>query len=227
MGNQPFPLTEASISRKHAVFRFDEQTKKMTLTDYNSTNGTWLLGNDGLFHRITQPTAVGPNTLVRVGATTTFHIKDLIKQTPKPKPKEEEPVAIGHLRNVYINYTRRRTELENSNSTLMLLRMSVLSVGGVLGTILITLLPSDFLGDATMGNIVKGLFTLLVMVVGFILVNIKGKNIVQQRLQNDKYFQTKYCCPKCGFHFGARLYENILAEGRCPNPSCKRKFVEK
>ena len=52
MGNQPFPLTEASVSRKHAIFRLDEQTKQMTLTDHNSTNGTWLLGNDGLFHRI-------------------------------------------------------------------------------------------------------------------------------------------------------------------------------
>ena len=34
------------------------------------------------------------------------------------------------LRNVYINYNRRRTELENSNGTLNILRMSVLSVGG-------------------------------------------------------------------------------------------------
>ena len=105
--------------------------------------------------------------------------------------------------------------------------MSVLSVSGVLGTLLFTVIPADFLGDATMGAVVKGVFSLLVLVVGFSLVNLKGKNIVQERLDNDKYFQTKYCCPKCGFHFGARLYENILAEGRCPNGSCRCKFVEK
>ena len=34
-------------------------------------------------------------------------------------------------------------------------------------------------------------------------------------------------CPKCGYHFGTKLYENILAEGKCPNSSCKCKFKGK
>lgn len=45
-GTQPFPLTESSISRKHALFHHDPQTGVMTLKDNNSTNGTWILCKD-------------------------------------------------------------------------------------------------------------------------------------------------------------------------------------
>ena len=34
-GNQPFKLTEPSISREHALFHLDEATGKMTLRDNN------------------------------------------------------------------------------------------------------------------------------------------------------------------------------------------------
>ena len=46
-GNQPFKLTESSISRQHALFHLDEATGKMSLRDSNSTNGTWILAKDG------------------------------------------------------------------------------------------------------------------------------------------------------------------------------------
>ena len=46
-GNQPFKLTESSISRQHALFHLDETTGKMFLRDSNSTNGTWVLARDG------------------------------------------------------------------------------------------------------------------------------------------------------------------------------------
>ena len=44
-GNQPFKLTESSISRQHALFHLDEATGKMSLRDSNSTNGTWMFCN--------------------------------------------------------------------------------------------------------------------------------------------------------------------------------------
>ena len=48
-GNQPFALTENSISRKHAILHVDKVTGKMTLTDNGSLNGTYLRLNDGSF----------------------------------------------------------------------------------------------------------------------------------------------------------------------------------
>lgn len=50
-GNQPFKLTEPSISREHAFFHMDEATGKMTLRDNNSTNGTWIMAANGNFKK--------------------------------------------------------------------------------------------------------------------------------------------------------------------------------
>ena len=222
-GNQPFPLTENSVSRQHAVFRYDKQSGRMTLTDTRSTNGTWLLGNDGVFHRITAETAVTPQTLVRVGAKTTFHIKDLLVQPKEP----EEAVDIAPLRHVFERYQMRKIELENSNSNLMMLRMAVVTVGGLIGTLAAVLLPEDFLGDPMVGNVVKVVVTLVLVVIGLLAVSHRGHTVLERRSMNDHYFHKHYCCPKCGYHFGLKLYDNVLAEGCCPNRNCKVKFVEK
>ena len=45
-GNQPFPLTESSISRHHAILHVDDKTGKVYLRDNNSTNGTYILNNN-------------------------------------------------------------------------------------------------------------------------------------------------------------------------------------
>lgn len=222
-GNQPFPITESSVSRRHAVFRYNKQSGKMTLTDTQSLNGTWLLGSDGVFHRITAETAVTPQTLVRVGAKTTFHIKDLMVQPKEP----EQAINVAPLRQVYERYQMRRVELENSASNLMMMRMAVVTVGGLIGTLAAVLLPEDFMGDPTVGNVCKAVVTLVLVVVGLLAVSHKGHTVVEQRNMNERYFHKHYCCPKCGYHFGMKLYENILAEGRCPNHNCKAKFVEK
>ena len=100
-GNQPFKLTESSISRQHALFHLDEATGKMTLKDSNSTNGTWILARDGKFKRLISEAPVGLNTLVRLGASTTFRIKDLlVKASAKSETSEEKPVDISKLRKI-------------------------------------------------------------------------------------------------------------------------------
>lgn len=228
-GNQPFPLSEPSISRQHAIFRRNETTGMMTLTDNNSTNGTWILQN-GVFRRLYGQARVTPETVVRLGAKYIFRIKDLLA---KPQParakvikKEEPPVDISKLKRVYDVYTQRKMELDGQNSSIMMWRIASMSLGSVLGIIIGLFIPSEYM-STTMNGIIRAVCVILGLGIGWIIVDFKSKSLLRSKNANEQFFKKNYCCPKCGYHFGSRIYENLLAEGHCPNPSCRAKFVAK
>ena len=227
LGNQPFQLTEPSISREHAFFHLDEKTGKMTLKDNNSTNGTWIMTTNGGFKRLVGEAVVGPNTLVRLGAQYTFRIKDLIVKKQPLQPKPEETVDISELRDIYETYNRNKMSLEAKTSNIMMMRMASLSLGSLFAIVLSMLLPKDFAGDTTASAAIKVAGSIIAIGFSWIIVDIKNKNLIKRKDQNERYFRKKYCCPKCGYHFGTKLYENSLAEGKCPNGSCRCKFTGK
>lgn len=216
-GNQPFPLTESSISRHHASFHLDEKSGEMTLRDEQSTNGTYILAKDGKFKRLSGTAIVGMNTTVRLGAKHTFVIKDLLKQTVPPSPQAEN---ISKLRTVYEAYNSNKMALEAKTSNIMMLRIASMSFSALV----VNLIPLEGMTSATKIAI-KAVGTILALVVSWWLVDMKNKDLIRRKDQNERYFRKNYCCPKCGFHFGPRIYDNILAEGRCPNNNCKCKFT--
>lgn len=227
-GNQPFKLTESSISRQHALFHLDEATGKMTLKDSNSTNGTWILARDGKFKRLVGEAPVGLNTLVRLGASTTFRVKDLlVKPAAKPVVSKEKPVDISKLRMVYECYNQNKMSLESKTSNIMMWRMASLSLGGIFAVMISLILPKEVAGNETISAIIKISGSILAIGISWFVVDMKSKGLIQKKDQNERYFKKNYCCPKCGFHFGLKLYENILAEGKCPNTSCRCKFIGK
>ena len=221
-GNQPFKLTESSISRQHALFHLDEATGKMSLRDSNSTNGTWILAKDGKFKRLVGEASVGLNTLVRLGAAFTFRIKDLL-----PVVNNNDPVDISKLKLVYENYNQNRMSLEAKTSNIMMWRMASLSLGGIFAVMISLILPKEVAGNEAISAIIKISGSILAIGISWLIVDIKSKGLIQKKDQNERYFKKNYCCPKCGFHFGLKLYENILAEGKCPNSSCRCKFTGK
>ena len=221
-GNQPFKLTESSISRQHALFHLDEATGKMSLRDSNSTNGTWILAKDGKFKRLVGEASVGLNTLVRLGAAFTFRIKDLL-----PVVNNDAPVDISKLKLVYENYNQNRMSLEAKTSNIMMWRMASLSLGGIFAVMISLILPKEVAGNEAISAIIKISGSILAIGISWFIVDIKSKGLIQKKDQNERYFKKNYCCPKCGFHFGLKLYENILAEGKCPNSSCRCKFTGK
>lgn len=223
-GNQPFKLTEPSISREHALFHLDEATGKMTLRDNNSTNGTWIMSASGSFKRLTGEVPVSLNTLVRLGARHTFRIKELMAQQP---PKTDDAMDISELRNIYETYNRNKMSLEAKTSNIMMMRMASLSLGSIFAILLTMLLPKDFAGDTTASAAIKVAGSIIAIGFSWIIVDVKNRSLIQRKDQNERFFRKKYCCPKCGYHFGTKLYENILAEGKCPNSSCKCKFKGK
>ena len=225
-GNQPFALTENSISRKHAILHVDKVTGKMTLTDNGSLNGTYLQLNDGSFKRISGATQVGPETVVRLGAVQTIRIKDVIGigEGSDAGTGGGNTVDISKLRGIYEAYQKNKLSLEAQTSSIMTMRMTSIGIGGVVATVVMTCIPSDFTGDPNVGMLIKGVTSLVALLVSLIIVNVKNKNLINRKDQNERFFKKYYCCPKCGYHFGTRLYDNLLAEGKCPNNNCKCKF---
>ena len=231
-GNQPFKLTEPSISREHALFHKDEVTGMMTLRDKNSTNGTWIMANDGRFKRLVGEAPVGPNTIVRLGAKHTFMIKELLAGGDghggyDAGGKKSVAVDISHLRAVYEKYQQDKMSLEAKTSNIMMWRMTSLSLGSIFAILLTMLVPKDFAGDTTVSSIIKIAGSVVAIGLSWLIVDIKNKNLIRRKDENERNFRKKYCCPKCGYHFGTKLYENILAEGKCPNSNCRCKFTGK
>lgn len=224
-GNQPFPLTEASISRKHALFHMDEHTGVMTICDNGSTNGTYIKANDGTFKRINGKVKVGFSNIIRLGAVHTFKIKDLLSQTGGGDPGKDL-VDISKLRSVYEIYNTNRMDLEAQTSNIMMLRLFAMSLSGIIAAVASAVIPEDIMSPTT--KIIIQISSVLVALgVAWIVVGMKNKSLIRRKDQNERYFKKNYCCPKCGYHFGNHIYSNILAEGHCPNKSCKCKFTEK
>ena len=112
--------------------------------------------------------------------------------------------------------------LEAKTSNIMMLRIASMS----LSALVVNLIPLE--GITSMTKIaIKAVGTILALVISWWLVDMKNKDLIRRKYQNERYFREKYSCPKCGFHFGTRIYDNILAEGRCPNNNCKCKFTGK
>lgn len=217
-GNQPFPLTESSISRQHAVLHVDPNGQ-LTLRDNNSMNGTWIRMNDGSFRRLEGEIKVRPETTIRLGAQFVCTIQQILKK------KEPPAVDISDLKYCYDEYMENKMAFEAKSSNIMMLRMASMSVGTVIGLVIALIIPKDFMGDETAGMIVKALATLISIGLAWLVVNIMNQKLIRQKKENEEFFKRAYCCPKCGYHFGPKVYSNLLAEGRCPNNSCKCKFI--
>lgn len=216
LGNQPFQITEPSVSRKHAILVVDDHTGQMILKDNGSANGTYVMVN-GAFQRINQA-KVGKDTVIRLGATLTFRVGELIKK------KEPEAVDISKLRYIYETYNTNKMNLEAKAANVMMLRIMAMSGGGILSLFIFAFLPPDIVGDAQTTNIIKAAISLVFLIIAWFLCESKNKSVIRKRNENETRFKKKYCCPKCNIFLGNKIFENIVAEGRCPNPNCKCKF---
>ena len=203
---------------QHAILHV-EPTGQLILRDNNSTNGTWIKMNDGSFRRLVGEAKVRPETTIRLGAQYICTIQQILK-----KP-EEPPVNISHLRDCYDTYTENKMAFEAKSSNIMMLRMASMSLGGVIGLLIAAILPTDFMGNEIAGIVVKAMATLISIGLAWLIVDIMNKKLIRQKKENEEIFKRSYCCPKCGYHFGPKIYSNLVAEGKCPNNNCKCKFV--
>lgn len=225
-GNQPFTIVDEYVSRQHAVFTFDEVTGVMTLTD-RSSNGTFVrIGSQ--YQQISQCN-VDVATDVRLGPYYTFRIGQLFQtQPPKPKSAPSQPkvekVDIVYLRKVAENYEATKTILEQQETTannLRTLSTVFMSLGGVCGTFVTLSIDGR-------NKWVAPVITISIVVIGIVSLitycNKRLNTIRRKKKGNEKNYKISFCCPKCHVPFAGKLYENILAEGKCPK--CKTEFYD-
>lgn len=164
-GTQPFVLNDPLVSRRHATLTIQEGTGILHLVDNSSTNGTFIY-NGTMWVRLypNQPYQVSPDTMIRLGTATQFHVRRLLQpvvaQTahgvvggagvqaggvkpaggaaaqPAAKPASKKPkrVCIKKLRSVSDNYTMKKMSLDSKMNTVNGLRTFSIVVSMLAGT---------------------------------------------------------------------------------------------
>ena len=242
-GNQPFPIGDPKVSRRHAVLNIDDQGRIM-LIDNDSTNGTYIY-NGQTFERLypRQSYAVTGDSMIQLGPDTRFHVRRLlapavnvvpggqrppqpgggVKKTEQAKPKR---VNIKGLRLVSEYYTNRKMELESKAGMVNNLKsctILITMIAGVVGTCISNMSDMDK-SRAMTATILSLILAVVLMVVLLMVVSNFNKKIIRERTANEKAYAVKYCCPECGVSFRGKIYENILSEGRCPK--CKSEYYD-
>ena len=225
-GNQPFPIVDEYVSRQHALFTYDESTGIMTLTDRSRPQiGTFVrMGNQ--FQQISQ-CIVDVKTDVRLGPYFTFRIAQLFQpnvnppKTLKPEKPKVEKADIAYLRKVAESYEETKIRLDQKQSNVNSLR-SLSLVGSLAGGGISAIIPK-IVGSEEWYYYVIGPIIAVLFLVGLMMYCSKAsKDIITKKNQNEKRYKISFCCPKCHVPFAGKLYENILAEGKCPK--CKVEF---
>lgn len=227
-GNQPFVINDDFVSRQHAIFSYDESTGVMTITDRSRPGvGTFVrMGNH--FQQVTQ-CYVDPSTDIRLGPYFTFRISQLFRPKQQQQ-KSQHPIIekadITYLRNVTEQYEETKIKLEQKQANINSLRglslMATIAGGGV--SVLIPKMISHG-GDPEWYFSLIGPFLALLILGGLMFYcNKASKEIIKAKNRNEKNYKISFCCPKCHVPFAGKLYENILAESKCPK--CKTEFYE-
>lgn len=229
-GTQPFPINDPNVSRVHATLYIDDATGVLTLVD-TSTNGTFIY-NGAQFVRIqpNKPIQVRPDTMLRLGPETRFHVRRLLPQNmqganvpgqgivkEKEKPKKTN---IRPLREVSEEYLRRKSELDAKLNNLNGLRSLtiVLSTMASAGS---AVLVNQLGLDAVQTSILTAAILLVLIGTLLMVINHSMKKVSAAKNENERNYAVKYCCPECHFSFRGKYYENILASGKCPNCKCE------
>lgn len=222
-GNQPFPISDDYVSRQHCVFVYDDTTGRMTLTD-KSTNGTFIhMGN--AYQQVKQ-CYVDMSTIVRLGPRFVFSISQLFqkdqkpRQTSKPKPQREN---IAYLRTVSEQYEETKLKLDQKQANINSLR-SLSLTATIAGGAVSTVIPNLFGVDGTMAKLIGPCIAVVLLVALSVYCSRAGKAVIRERSRNEKDYKMRFCCPKCHTSFANKLYENILAEGKCPK--CRTEFFD-
>lgn len=228
-GNQPFAINDEYVSRQHAIFTYDERTGIMTLTDKSRPEvGTFIrMGNQ--FQQISQCN-VDATTDIRLGPYFTFRVGQLFQPptTPKkpssPQKLKKEEADIAYLRKVAENYEATKLGLEQKQANINSLRTLSL-VGSLAGGGISAIIPKMVGDDVEWYVLLIGpIIAVLFLVVLMLYCSKASKDVILKKNKNEKNYKISFCCPKCHVPFAGKLYENILAEGKCPK--CKVEFYD-
>lgn len=213
-GNQPFAITDKSVSGKHLkVTTLGDG--KVQIEDLGSTNGTFV-GGQRIIKKV-----VTPDTIVTLGSSYQLRISDVIgKQTPvggsAPKGPAVETVDISHLKKVWEDYDEKKKAILKDNATKQFDRMLPMMILGLIGVAI------SFLGFLGPYRFIITAITLVVAAVLTARARNSQSDVNVKLVELDDQLKIDYICPKCKNFLGAIPYEGIKNRGCCPY--CKSKW---
>lgn len=234
-GNQRLSITDTTVSRKHCKLT-PIGDGKYTLENL-SQSGTYVDGNSIL------KTTVTADTIIRLGASFSVKVGELIPQTqpsaPAMKPASPAPAtntsgkadtqvpvySITPLKYVWENYHSTLLQMQKDQRSIGLLRSA--SPLFTLGSGSISMFSRSLgLGESVM------YITMIMTAIGFVLMfysfykSYKDDSMsLREKATED--FQNKYVCPnpKCHHFMGNQPYNILRQTKTCPY--CKCQFTEK
>lgn len=221
-GNQPFAITEKSVSGKHLkVTKLADGS--VEIEDLGSTNGTFVDGARVIKKVVTEDTVVtlGPTFQIRIGDVLVVPAKPA-QSVPQKGNSTTAPAAdysaeFEKLKTVYENYEAEKIRLQQENAKKQFMR----SLPGVASTVLFAL--TFLLGDSV--NSIKP-FMGLIMIGGIAVstwMAFKGQQDMPVKMEAlNKKFMVDYVCPKCKCFLGFLPFENLKNRGVCT--ACKAKW---
>lgn len=230
-GNQPFVITNKSVSSKHVKLVLLDNGKVLA-EDLNSTNGTFINGI-----RIAKK-VIDMNTVVQLGTEYTFKVCDAmsvsgttrsstnpanIQQTTKLESTQEpDPETIrqfARLEDVWTIYQKEKIALQKGAASKNFLRMLPMALLGGIGY-LISCIP-ELSG-------IRIPITLIGLGIGGIITFIAYKSstsLPEEMEKLNQKFQIDYVCPKCKQFLGFIPFEGLKNRGQCM--TCKTKWTKK
>lgn len=188
-GNQPFEIEQLGVSRNHATIEISDDGTVWTLTDNDSTNGTFIRESDGQYRRIAS-VRITPMTFIRLGPDTVHGCSFFAKRVLGDKKNYEYFEEFEEISRIDKQYEDKIAGLDKKASKLKLFQQFVCPVI-IFG--LLMLLPID----ETFGMSPMMLRIVLTPVIsGLIVLMFDPKKKVKQLKEERKSF---YDCPnpKC------------------------------
>lgn len=238
-GDQPMPITDKTVGRKHAFLR--------TLPD-----GNFELESIGEHHPFYvngmefRKKRVSKDTLVRFGNFSAT-IGQLLTpvQAPPPPPAGNGPQGAGaragagqqqapqvpdvsaefdKLENVWKKYNEDRRKLGLAVTKLNNLRMVVLPLGSLIG-IGASMVSTDNNAMRLVGSVIGVMFSVgISLIIGQLSMK-RQKRVQEETEELTADFMLTYVCPNeknCNRFLGHTPFKVLKAQGRCPY--CKAKF---
>lgn len=223
-GNQPMPITDKSVGRRHAVLRIlPDGTYEI-----ESIDGHEILINGMSYAK----KRISADTPIQLGGMSTS-VQQLLT-APRANGSQagggeanKEPVNVAaefnNLEKVWKNYREDTRKLQMSVTKLNNMRMVILPLGSLIG-IGASLASTDDNAMRMVGSVIGVIFSVVIsLIIGHL--SMKRQKAVQEGTEElTAKFMLTYVCPnpKCRHFLGNTPYKVLKTQGACPY--CKAKF---
>lgn len=186
-GNQPFELDQLGVSRNHATIEISDDGTVWTLTDNDSTNGTFIRESDGQYRRIAS-VRITPMTFIRLGPDTVHGCSFFAKRVLGEKDKYDYVEEFEELGRVYGRYEEQiAAQEQKASKTKLVVRYAPMACAfGLLMLMPIGYGMSAMAVRAVVSGIIGGLLSMILN---------PAKKVKQLKSERDRFLVCPN--PKC------------------------------